>query len=184
MLNGDLTARIARSLQEEFNRKKFDINVLHDHRQNESDLTDKAGKLRSWFGPKPKPEFETLLSDLDIAIVSRSDNKVYALIEIEETTDKPKVILGDVFAALLGSGIAFQGNYDFKVGEYTTLIVMVADKNESHSKRLIFLNEQIAILKEKLITPNAKIKRIIVVSYKDEAELKDRLMPQVYEAIG
>jgi hypothetical protein len=34
-----------------------------------------------------------LLAFLDIAVVSQDTDKVIALIEIEETTDKPKVLL-------------------------------------------------------------------------------------------
>ena len=108
MSNGVLTTQIARSLQKEFDQQGFDI--LHDHRKTEIDLPEKVGKLRSWSGSTLKSE--TVLADLDIALVSHHDKKIYALIEIEETNDKPKVILGDVVATLLGKGIAFKGKLD------------------------------------------------------------------------
>jgi len=118
MSNGMLTIHLAHILQQEFNQQRFD--VLHDHGPKQMDSPDKVGKLRSWFGSALKAE--TILADLDIALVSPRDKKVYALIEIEETTDKPKVILGDILATLFGEGIAFQGKLDLQVGEWITLL--------------------------------------------------------------
>jgi hypothetical protein len=178
MPNGALTAQIAHSLQKGF--EKFDI--LHDHRHKDVELPGKLGKLRSWFGT----EFtsESLLADVDIAVVSKNDKKIYALIEIEETTDKPKVILGDILAILLGSGIAFQGTHDLRVGEWTTLIVMGYDAHNLHNDRLAFLTKQANDLKAKLHTPNASIGQIILDSFSDKMELENKLGQHVSEAIA
>lgn len=175
MSNGKLTANVARSLQQEFNQQGFD--VLHDHGQKENDSPGKLGKLRSWSGPSLKSE--TVLADLDIAIISRDDKKIYALIEIEETTDKPKVILGDVLATLLGNGIAFQGK-DLQVGKWTTLILMV---HGTHLDRLAFLTEQISLIKLKLKTPNATIGRIIIDTYSKELQLVEKLRKHISEVV-
>ena len=182
MSNGTLTTQIAHLLQQEFDQQGFD--VIHDHRQIEIDSPDKLGKLRSWFGDNHKNG--TGLADLDIAIVSRHDKKIYALIEIEETTDKPKVILGDVLATLLGNGIVFQGNPDLQVGGWTTLVVMVYDKHQSHLERLAFLVEQINFLKWKLTTPNATIGRIIVDSFTDmdKIGLENKFRDHIREAVN
>ena len=171
MSNGVLTAQIAHFLQQEFDQQVFD--VLHDHRQKDVDSPDKLGKLRSWFGPAPK--YETLLGDLDIAIISRHDKKIYALIEIEETTHKPKVILGDVLATLLGTGIAFHGKLDLQIGEWTTLFVMVHDTRQSPLNCLAFLAEQTNIIKGILTTPNATIGRIIIDTFSNKVQLEDKL---------
>jgi hypothetical protein len=151
MSNGELTEKIARFLQEklsqeEFNQQKFE--VFYDHGHKKENPLDHIGKLRSWFNGS-NPTYKTLLADLDIAIVLHHDDEkqICVLIEIEETTDKPKVILGNVLATLLGKGIIFRTNTHLELGKYTTFIIMVSDKNQSHEERLNFLNEQISILK-------------------------------------
>lgn len=180
MANGELTAQIAHLLQQDPKLQEFD--VLHDHRHPE-DSPEKLGKLRSWYGPAPT--LNAILGDLDIAIVSRHDKNVYALIEIEETTAKPKVILGDILSILLGSGVAFQGNPDLlKVGKWTTLFVMVHDPHQSHHALCSFIAEQTNSLKENLKSPNNTIGRIIVYSFTDEAELEKKLREHIDEAVN
>jgi hypothetical protein len=179
MSNGVLTVQVARLLRQEFDQQGFDL--LCGHGQRDIDPPDKLGKLRSWFGSAPKAG--TLLADLDIAIVSRRDRKIYALIEIEETTDKPKVILGDILATLLGNGIAFQGGYDIEVGKWTTFIVMVYDAHQLHFDRCEFISEQINSLKGKLTTPNALIGRIIIDTFSDEGHLECKLRQFIDRAI-
>lgn len=179
MPRGELTARVADSLQKEFEKKGF--LVIHDHRLGNIETTDNLGKLRTWFGETPKRE--TLLADLDIAIIS-TDGKVVALIEIEETTDKPKVILGDMLAILLGSGISFKDKHDFQIREWTMLIVMSRDRHQSHQLRDEFLSNHINSLKSNLDTPNAKIGRIIVDSFEDEKQLREKLEQHITKAIS
>jgi hypothetical protein len=180
MSNGVLTAQVARSLQHEFDQQGYDI--LHDHRQKEIDQPDKLGKLRSWFGSALKREM--VLADLDIAIVSHHDKKVYALIEVEETTAKPKVILGNVLATLLGNGITFQGKHDLLVGKWTTLLVMVYDPHQSLFDRCAFITEQTNNLKGKLTTPNASIGRIIVDTFTGKMQLENKLRQHLSEAVS
>ena len=180
MSHGALTTQIAHSLHQELDNQGFD--VLHDHRQKEINQPAKLGKPRSWFGSTLNSK--TLLADLDIAIVFRQDKKIYALIEVEETTSKPKVILGDILATLLGSGIAFQGKLDLQVGDWTTLVVMVSDAHNLHKERLAFLSEQAAVLKEKLTTPNASIGRIIVDSFSSEKQLENKIRQHILHAVN
>jgi len=179
MPNGALTTRVALLLQKEFEKQGFI--VIHDHRIENLVSTDIPGKLRTWFGSSPKRE--TLLADLDIAIISAED-EVITLVEIEETTDKPKVILGDIFAILLGSGITYKGNKEYKIGEWTTLIVMSHDKTKSHFKRTAFICDQIKNLKEKIETPNKTIGKIIVENFANEEGLEEMLKQHVEKAIA
>lgn len=180
MSKGALTAQLAFSLQQEYEKQGYV--VLHDHSSQETGSPDKLGKLRTWVGDTPKRQ--TLLSDLDIAIVNPDDNIVVALIEIEETTDKPKVILGDILAFLLGNGISFKGKHDFQIGEWTTLVVICHDENQSHDERIAFLNEKTNFLKSKLDTLNASIGRIVVDTYADEKQLVEALDHHIHEAIA
>lgn len=180
MARGEWTTQVARKLLEEFSQQGLD--VLHDHGDKDSDLKGALGKLRSWFGPAST--HETGLADLDLAIVARDKKKkVYALIEIEETTAKPKVILGDVFATLLGSGITFPGRGPLNVGIWTTLIVLVHKPQPSHKRRLAYLEQQVNQLKTHLSTRNASIGRIVLDTFQDETELKDKLERLIKEAL-
>lgn len=180
MSKGSLTTQVARSLRHEFDQQGFDL--LNDHGKKGIDPTDKLGKLRSWFGPDLR--FESVLADLDIAIVSRSDKKIYALIEIEETSEKPKVILGDVLATLIGNGIAFKGKHDYRVREWTTLIVMVYVIHQSQSDRLAYLSEQINIIKRNLTSLNASIGRIIIDTFSDNVQLEGKIRQYIIDAIN
>jgi hypothetical protein len=180
MSNGVLTAAVAHSLKTEFYEKGFD--VFHDHAQDGNESPEGLGKIRSWFGSALKSE--SLLANIDLAIVSRQNGKIYALIEIEETNNKPKVILGDILATLLGSGIAYQGNQDLEVGDWTTFLVMVKDVHKLHHDRLTFLCAQTNLLKKHLNTPNAEIGRIIIDTFSTSDQLEEKLRNYVNEAIN
>ena len=179
MSHGTLTMQVARVFQKEFIKEGFDI--LHDHGQKGIDQQTNLGKLRSWFGTSPK--LETILSDLDIAVVLHETEKIYALIEIEETTDKPKVILGDILATLLGEGIVFQGKHNLKVGKYTTMIVMVHVDPPSHINRIIYLEKQTNNIRKKLLTPNSSIGRIVVDDFSGKEQLENKLRQHIKNAI-
>ena len=58
-------------------------------------------------------------------MVRQESGEAVALIEIEESSATPKVLLGDAFATLLGDHITFQGKHALKKGKWTTLIVLV-----------------------------------------------------------
>lgn len=171
MAHGPPTTQVARLLQQDF--EPIGLDVLHDHKQMGVDPPDKLGKIRSWFGSIYKSD--AMLADLDIAVVSRHTGKVSVLIEIEETTDKPKAILGDVLATLLGNSITFQGKRHLHVGPWTTLVIMTHNTNSSHLNRLLYLEEQSNQLRTHLSTPNASIGRIILDAFQDAAELEHKL---------
>lgn len=177
MAPGTLTTSVARVLQQEFDLKGFD--VLHAHGQKGIDPPDKLGKLRSWFGSTFKSD--AALADLDIAVVARDTGKVYMLIEIEETTDKPKVILGDILATLLGHSITFQGKRNLHVGNWTTFVIVARTTRRSHLRRLPYLEQQANQLRTRLATPNASIGRIILDTFRDEAELAYKLRQHIGE---
>lgn len=179
MQHGKLTAWVARTLDQELGPKGFD--VLHDHRKMEDDRPDKLGKIRSWFGPEYASN--AMIADLDIAVVSKDDNKVYALVEIEETTDKPKVILGDILATLVGEHITFQRERHLNVGEWTMLLVMVHRSKLSHKPRIEYITSQSCYLRTQLSTPNASIGTIIVDEFRDRADLQRKIEKHIADAI-
>lgn len=179
MTNGTMTTKAARILRRELAPHGFD--VLYGHGQAGIDPAQNLGKLRSWFGSEYKTT--TMLADLDIAVVVRATSQMIALIEIEETTTKPKVLLGDALATLLGSHITFQGNRELLVGPWTTLIVLAHGAMPLNQSRIAFLEHQVNQIKDHLTTPNANIRRVIVVGFENEMELEQTLSALIQEAV-
>jgi hypothetical protein len=117
------------------------------------------------------------LSQLDIAVVERSSNRVLALVEIEETTDRPKTLLGDIFGVLFGEHVSFKRT-ELTVGPFTTLIVAgigdaVFEKRNQH------ILERAERAKPYLGTRNSAVGRIIVKVFSDGAEFSDKLPAEV-----
>jgi len=179
MARGTLTAQMARILSRADECRGFD--VLFDHGQKGTDPPDKLGKIVSWFGSEYK--LSARLALLDIAVVLHGSRKVFALIEIEETTDKPKVLLGDVLATLLGDRITFQRKRNLEIGPWTTLIVFACSSEGTHQTRIDLLEKQVNQLRSRLSTPNASIGRIVIDTFRDRLELQDRLKRQVAKAL-
>jgi len=179
MARGALGAQMARMLSEAFENRGAE--VLFDHGQKEVDPANQLGKIVTWLGHQKRSD--AMLAELDIAILIRESGKVCALIEVEETTDKPKVLLGDVFATLLGDRVTFQGDRNLPVGPWTTLIVMVRDRDQAHQSRMAFLQQEVDHIRSAISRPNATIGRVVLASFGDPTDLKNKLKQQVEWAI-
>ncbi len=179
MPSGELTAQIARQLSTELEPRGFE--VLFDHGQHGIDCAERLGEIVSWFGDSY--DRGSRLAVLDIAVIFRNSDKVAALIEVEETTQNPKVLIGDVMATLLGEHMKFQGKRDLEVGEWTTLIVLVKDKAQKPRAVTEFLEKKLKELKFCLSTANAHIGRLVVLTFTDTSDLKAKLKAQIEEAI-
>ena len=140
--------------------------VLYDH-----DISSKnVGKIVSTLKKDYVREDE--LSQLDIAIVDPSD-KVAVLVEIEETTVKPKTFLGDIFGVLFGEYICFKRK-ELLVGDFTTLIVVGVNKT-NHKDRNENILEQVNRVKTSLGTQNARIGKVVIKTYANGTELLTKL---------
>jgi hypothetical protein len=179
MTHGKLTSQVAVALAQEFTPKGFD--VLFDHAVKGTVPPQNLGKIASWFGPEYRSF--TQLGFLDIAVVSRVSEKAIVLIEIEETTDQPKVLLGDLFATLLGEGVKFQGKRDLLVGPWTTLVILGRSKLQSHQARVAYLMEQAEQITTGLSTPNSSIGQTVIDLFRDEVDLLEKLRFQINQAI-
>ena len=179
MAHGLMTSSVARTLSKDGELHAF--HVLFDHGSKDIDPPEKLGKIRAWYGPNYSAA--TILADLDIAIVSPIRNKVIALIEIEETDIKPKVILGDALAFLLGDDVKFQGKQDLDVGPWTTLIIMACGLRREHQGRVAYLEHQVNQLRTALSSRNAQIGRVVVAAFQDELDLMHSLRLHIGSAI-
>jgi len=159
--HGELTAEIANGL------KFAGYDVYYDHGMS----GDKVGKIVSTIEKEYGKQDE--LSQLDIAIVEQSSGKTLVLVEIEETSDRPKTFLGDIFGVLFGDHIFFKRE-KLNVGSFTTLIVVGISEVE-HKKRNDHIKAQVDKIKGQLDTQNSVIGNVMIETYTDEKELSERL---------
>jgi len=167
--HGEITAKIAGILQFE------GYNVLSDH----GTAGEYVGKIVSTLEKDYSRKDE--LSQLDIAIVEKNSDKVVVLVEIEETSDRPKTILGDIFSVLLGEYICFKGK-DLRIGDFTTLIVAGVYKTD-HKERNQNILDLANKAKASLGTQNARIGKIVIKTYHDAEEMSAWLPSLVEMAV-
>ena len=175
--HGPLTAEIGQILSKVLQGK---YEVFYDH--GDPSKNKNVGKIVSAIEKDFNRGDE--LSQLDIAIVKKSsNNKVSALIEIEETTDNPKTFLGDIFGLLMGNYILFGKKHDlFLVDEQTNLFVVGINKVD-HKKHNDHIIEQVSHIKSKLSTNNAKTGKITIKTFSDDKNLLEKFPPMLYEAL-
>lgn len=179
MADGVMTMRVARSLRQMSALQSCEI--LCGHGETTIDPPASLGKLKAWYGAHYANH--AILADLDIAVVERATDRLIALIEIEETANKPKTLLGDALATLLASRITFQGKRHWDVGAWTALIILAKCTNPASHARIAYLDEQVRHLKAHLTTPNAAIGEVVMAGFEDEAELAEKLRTQIVRAL-
>ena len=165
--DGELTGEIGERLVSVFK----DHDVYHDHGTNGCTIV-------SWFGEGLHRDTE--LSQLDMAIVERGTGRLRALVEIEETSKKPKTMLGDVFGTLFGEHITVQGR-QFDVGEQTALIVMLMapTQKEEDGKRMAYLKHKIEICQSALCTRSHSVGRLVIDTFTDGPDLEQKLQGHI-----
>jgi len=170
--HGELTAKLARKISQILDKNKYQL--LYDHGIPGKNV----GEIVSWFGDKDNCERETELSQLDIAIIEKNRKAAIALIEIEETNDRPKTLLGDALCVLMGDHICFGGNYEILVDERTILFIL-GRSEVSHvkhnEKRNKYLCEKVMKTKSGLSTVNCVIGNVVIESFSGIEELEAQL---------
>lgn len=172
--DGQLTAAAAKSITDEMNRKGYDVYYDHGKPSNPN-----VGKIVSSIVKEYRRGDE--LGQLDIAIVKKDTNDIIVLIEIEETNDRPKTLLSDVFGTLTGNFISLPGKDESTVGDLTTLIII--GKGEKHRDRNEHIREKAMMAKSALGTGNSQIGNIVIKSFSNDEKLEIVLMKQIDEAI-
>jgi hypothetical protein len=172
---GEQTAEIGAQLEQELAPRGFD--VFHDH----GPRAKHVGRIYSWFGDADAPARDTELGQIDIAVVERGNSRAIVLIEIEETNDNPKKIIGDVFGVLMGNRVTFRGTH-FGVGPWTTLIV-VGKGAVSRQDRNGLIVSTARTAQPGMQSGNHAVGEIVVESIADMAELPTRVRELVEGAI-
>ena len=160
LAHGKFTAEIARSL-------KIDgFKVYYDH----DVASENVGKIVSAISEKYGRGDE--LSQLDIAIVEEKSNNAIALVEIEETNDRPKTLLGDIFGVLFGNYVGFKGKKRIRkklnIGRSTTLILVGVSKTD-HVTRNKYIQEKIKQMRISAL--NAEIGDVLIKTYRSADDL-------------
>ena len=163
--HGELTVLLAKQIKPIWEKRGY--RVLYDHDPS----YENAGKIIS--AKRKQYHREDELSQLDIAIVKQGTDQVAALVEIEETTDKPKTILGDIFGLLFGRYVFFKRD-ELHIDNLSSLIVVGINKN-SHNYRNKYIQNRVNEVKASLSTQNARIGKIVVKTYINETELLAKL---------
>jgi hypothetical protein len=141
-----------------------------------------VGKITCWFGDGDALSQETRLSELDIAVLKRASGRPHAvaLIEIEESDDRPKNLLGDLFGTLLADHVAFRGE-ELAVDARTALILM-ARGPETHQPRMDRLVAKVKACRGLMLGENSKIGHIGGELFSEEGELEAKLRQHVEAA--
>jgi hypothetical protein len=175
MNHGEYTARAARILTQRLPAEQYEI--LFDHGQTGIDSSEQLGRITVWYGSTYTRQAR--LAFLDIALLERETDRVRVLVEIEESTSKPKVIIGDAVAVLLGEHVTFQSTRHLKVGPWTILLILVQSAALSSPTRLSYLQNQLNFFKGCLQTRNALLNQIIIAGYQNEEALDSQLWHHV-----
>ena len=154
--------------------RNSELQVFYDHGDHSSQ------RIYSWFGTTyTTPYTDQHLSWIDIIVAEPKLGKIHKIIEIEDSTAKPKTIIGDMMAVLLGDGIALASRSDWQMGNWTTLTTLAyvsrSNAQIKYQTRLDHIKKQIESFQSCLKTRNAKIGHIILESFKDIGELQNKL---------
>lgn len=180
MANGhQFTAPAGRMLTEQLANTSY--KVVYDH-----DIDGLSQVIVGWYGKDYTPPYRMKqLSHLDIAVVDRETTKtrepakIYLLVEIEDTTRNPKKLLGNATATLLCDGIAIGKKSDWKIGEWSTLLLFARCKDKAQqeqiAQRLLYFEEQMRKVDDARLTSRAPFGRLIIESFIDQQELDGKI---------
>ena len=152
---GGLTGRVAGILHR---RMSQDFLVLCSNHDPANRLPhQQVHKTVCWYDTAP-PVRGLDIADLDITVVHREQNMVCALVEMEDIADRPKTIIGDAAATLIGRRLSYQsgsGHVYLKVDRWTVLMVLAARKGDPNHGRLGYLQQMVNALHAGLRTQNS-----------------------------
>jgi len=173
-MHGQLTAKVAEAIRSKYFDQGYE--VYYDHGEADNVF---VGTIAVSIEEKLSRENE--ISQLDIAVVEQESKHIIALIEIEETSDKPKTLIGDVFAVLMGKSIQLPRGKKGEVGDWTTLLVV--GKGKGHEERYEYILKMANKAKDVFGKGTSSIGNIVIDTFARDDELEPVLMRQIEEAI-
>ena len=94
------------------------------------------------------------------------------------------MILGDIFAVLLSDQVTFHRQRRLKVGDWTTLIVLVPAQTDGKRRQVAELARRVDEIRPTLSSENAIIGHIRVDTYGDVGDLEKLIEELVREALA
>jgi hypothetical protein len=173
----ELTAQIGEHLLQDLTGRGYEVHYDHDV------LDGDAGTIVSWFEGENGYGRESELSQLDLAVVEEGTRRAVLLIEIEEASDPPKALLGDLYGVLLGDEIHVKGHPAVSVDAYTTLLVASVSAIH-HRCRDEYLEEKVNAAKAGLGMGNARLGQVLIWSYRTLQEMGQQLPGDVGSLIS
>ncbi len=169
---GEKTRYIGRKLSDKL--ESYGYAVFYDLKKPDEGEVKNVGTIATWFGVSYGQK--TRLGWIDIAIVENVTDNIKLLIEIEESNSNPKVIIGDVFATLLGDHITFKGKKSLKIGGFTTFLVLIKGDEKQLSEKISYLEKQALSLLPIIKSRNSSIGDLQIRTYTDEKDLYDQII--------
>ena len=139
MKDGYHTGQLGKWLKEKFDNEfaLYPYKPYYDHGDPSS---PNVVAVKALFGESVNNQ--TRLADIDL-LVATLDNRAVLLVEIEESGNEPKKLLGDVFALLFCDRIAIgQGKQKYFTLSQETQII-IAGKANTDGKKLVQIDETI-----------------------------------------
>ncbi|MGB7539317.1 MAG: hypothetical protein WBM17_12335 [Anaerolineales bacterium] len=165
--HGEITAALGKELSSSHELAKLGYAVIYDHGKGGD---DEASVTSAWIGDKKKRD--NRLTEIDIIVYGMQGHKAKLLIEIEESGDNPKKIIGAAMATLFGEKISSPGQADLPVGRWTTLLVLAKGEGDAHLERTRLIEGKINdLLREEGIN-KMKIGTVKLVLFQHEDDLK------------
>jgi hypothetical protein len=136
--HGELTAALGMELSGSGELVKNDFMLMYDHGKGGA---DEVGVTSAWIGGEKQRD--NRLAEIDIVVYEAQSRKARLLIEIEESGDNPKKIIGAALATLLAENISPSGGEELRIGPWTTLLVLARGEGDAHLQRTQWMEDRI-----------------------------------------
>lgn len=173
---GEWTSILGKNLTEDVEKTSNpDLGVYYDHGKK-----GESCNIVPYFGNYGT---DTTLSNVDLAIVSKTGNKLLVLCEIEEEGAKPKLVIGDVTNIFLADNVRIKGK-DYKPKNAVFILgVRVEKKGKNQnagSKIASIVNLVPKIVKKK----NQRGIKVMTITKSTYEELISELEKEICRIIG
>jgi hypothetical protein len=170
--HGEITARLGDQLGRSNDLAKLNYFVVYDHGKGGE---ESVGVTSAYLGDHA--EMDNRLSEIDVAIVEKKTQKAILLIEIEESGDNPKKIIGAAMATLLADGLSSKDGQKLTVDSETTLMVLAKGEGVEHKDRIRSIETRIKqLISMEGFNKNVKIETIKLELFQDPDELPEKII--------
>lgn len=138
-MSGDLTGQLGERLKEFVDKNCVDgLKVYHDHGPNRILIEAYRGEKRTDSNTLAEP-------DIAIVLDEPGKKKLLILAELEETSSKPKTVIGDCSVILLSEHIIIGGRKDliYEISGSTLIFGFVVNEKGSIEERTKALLEEV-----------------------------------------